>query len=84
MQSHLLYKREVSIPLAGVENTSTNIADFVISDKIIIDLKAKPFVSKDDYYQMNRYLIASSLNLGMIVNFRNKFLRPIRVIRSNS
>lgn len=78
------YEREKPIPIKGIDSQFTNIVDFAINKKLLIDLKAKSVVSKDDYYQMNRYLDASGFNLGMIVNFRNKYLKPIRVIRSNS
>ena len=78
------YFREKKIPVELIDNQFTNIVDFDISSKLLIDLKAKPLVTKDDYYQMNRYLEAAGYDLGIIVNFRNKYLRPIRVIRSHS
>ena len=78
------FNREKELPIKGIDNKVTNKVDFVIEDKILLDLKAKPLVTKEDYYQMNRYLEASSLKLGLIVNFRNKYLKPIRVIRANS
>ena len=78
------FNREKELPIKGIDNKVTNKVDFVIEDKILLDLKAKPLVTKEDYYQMNRYLEASSLRLGLIVNFRNKYLKPIRVIRANS
>lgn len=80
----ILYEREKSLPIDKIENRFTNIVDFVINNELLIDLKAKDLVTKDDYYQMNRYLNASGLKLGLIVNFRNKYLKPIRVIRANS
>ena len=80
----LPYKRENPLPLEHVGNSFTNKADFVINDQLLIELKAKPFVSKLDYIQTQRYLVAGKLKLGIIANFRNKYLRPIRVIRSNS
>ena len=70
--------------MPSIDNERTNIVDFVVESKILIDFKAKPVITKEDYYQMNRYLDASGCNLGMIVNFRNKFPKPIRVIRANS
>lgn len=79
----LPYEREKVITAPHIES-ATNRADFAIEGKILIELKAKPIVLKEDYYQMNRYLEASGYKLGMIVNFRNKYLKPIRVIRSHS
>ncbi len=83
-QSEISYEREKALPVAGIDNQFTNKADFVISSTLLIDFKVKSVVTKDDYYQMNRYLEASGLDLGLIVNFRNKYLKPIRVIRSHS
>lgn len=59
-----------------------NIPDFVIEDKIIIDFKSKKFISKEDYFQMLRYLESAKMPLGMIVNFRSTYLKPKRVINS--
>ncbi|TSC68194.1 MAG: Uncharacterized protein G01um101472_102 [Parcubacteria group bacterium Gr01-1014_72] len=78
------YEREKALPLDGVKERFTNVVDFVINGEILLDLKAKPVVTKENYYQMNRYLAASGHKLGLIVNFRNKYLKPIRVIRSYS
>lgn len=83
-EAGLGYEREKSIPIAGIENKNTNKVDFAVEGKILTDFKAKPVVTKEDYYQMNRYLEASGFKLGLIVNFRNQYLKAIRVIRSNS
>lgn len=76
--------REKALPVPLVENQNTNKADFVVDNKIVLEIKAKPFVTKEDYIQTQRYLQAGNYELGLVVNFRNKYLRPIRIIRSNS
>ncbi|MEK9180553.1 MAG: GxxExxY protein [Patescibacteria group bacterium] len=73
------YQREHPIPVSGVKS---NFVDFAVGDKILVDFKAKPFIEKDDYYQMKRYLEASNFELGLIVNFRQKHLQPKRVLNS--
>ncbi len=83
-EANIQYVREKALPLPEIDNQFTNRVDFVINSVILIDLKAKSIVTKEDYYQMNRYLEASGCKLGLIVNFRNKYLKPIRVIRSHS
>ena len=55
--------------------------DFIIDNKIIIELKARRVITREDYYQMQRYLQASGLRLGLLVNFRNRYLKPVRVVR---
>jgi len=47
---------------------------------LLLDIKSKPFITKEDYYQMRRYLKLCNLELGLIVNFRNKFLAPKRIL----
>ncbi len=81
---NIKYAREYPLPVIGIKNSFTNKVDFAIDSRILIDIKAKPLVTKADYYQMNRYLEASKFKLGLVVNFRNRYLKPIRVIRANS
>jgi len=58
-----------------------NRVDFLIEDKIILAAKAKKFILKDDYYQIQRYLQSLKKKLGLLVNFRNRYLKPKRIIR---
>jgi len=43
--------------------------DFVIDEKIIVEIKAVPFLSKNFLEQMKHYLSGSSYRLGLLVNF---------------
>ena len=47
----------------------TYVPDIVVDDKIIIELKAKPHLSKDDQSQFWSYLKAAPYTLGFLVNF---------------
>lgn len=80
-ENNIDYKRELEISKL-IDSPSGNRPDFIIENKIIFDVKAKKFITKEDYYQMLRYLKASNLELGLIVNFRNTFLKPKRVLNS--
>lgn len=71
------YSREQRISDTG------NITDFIIQDKIIIEIKSKPFLLKVDYYQLQRYLQATQIKLGILVNFREQYLNPKRVLLAN-
>jgi GxxExxY protein len=77
------YRREFEIKNLQPDSPKGNRADFVIKDKVIVDLKAKQFITKEDYYQMQRYLKAANLELGMVVNFRAYRLFPKRVLNSS-
>lgn len=79
----IVYAREVALPESFKgERGRRNIPDFFIENDIVLDLKAKRFVDKEDYFQMRRYLRASNKKLGIIVNFRDKRLLPKRVLNS--
>jgi len=78
------FQREMEIPVANIDNRRTNLVDFAVNNQILVDLKAKTMITKEDYYQMQRYLQASKFKLGLIVNFRNRYLKLIHIIRMNS
>lgn len=72
------YEREKELPISL--ETSGNQVDFIIENKILIDFKSKKFITKEDYYQMKRYLKAAKMKLGLIVNFRDRYLKPKRIL----
>jgi GxxExxY protein len=81
--AEILSKREIEFerekPINISDEVGGNRADFIIENKIILECKAKPVVTKDDYYQVLRYLKASGKKLGLLVNFRNTYLRSKRI-----
>lgn len=62
------------------EKDKRNIPDFIVEDEIVVDLKAKSLITKDDYFQMRRYLVSYKKDLGLVINFRQKYLFPKRVL----
>ncbi|MCH7640914.1 GxxExxY protein [Patescibacteria group bacterium] len=80
-EGNVNYKRGIEISNL-TDSPKGNKADFLIENKIILEVKTKKFITKEDYYQMLRYLKASNLELGLIVNFRNTYLKPKRVLNS--
>jgi GxxExxY protein len=56
--------------------------DFLVENKILLELKCKRTLGREDCYQMRRYLRALNKKLGLLVNFRDKFLRPRRILNS--
>src|SRR3989344_1320541 len=69
------YKREFKIANSG------NTVDFLVEDKIILETKSKRILTKEDYFQLQRYLQESKIKLGLLVNFRNKYIKPVRIVR---
>ncbi|OHA17157.1 MAG: hypothetical protein A3H57_03895 [Candidatus Taylorbacteria bacterium RIFCSPLOWO2_02_FULL_43_11] len=76
-EANLQYRRELNI------GSNANIADFIIENLILLELKAKPSILKEDFRQIQNYLQKSQLKLGIIANFRNRYLKPVRIIRIN-
>ncbi len=80
-ENNIKYIREGALLKSfKAERPRRNIPDFIIEDKIILDLKAKTAVEKEDYFQVKRYLVSSGKRLGIIVNFRRKHLAPKRIL----
>lgn len=76
--------REKSLPPSFEgEKNKRNIPDFIIEEKIVVDSKAKDFITKEDYFQMRRYLVSYNKELGLIINFRQKYLYPKRILSGN-
>ncbi|MCX6717555.1 MAG: GxxExxY protein [Candidatus Taylorbacteria bacterium] len=74
-ESGVKYQREKSISNTG------NIIDFIVDEKIILELKSTLTMPKEYYRQIQNYLQQTNLKLGLLVNFRSKYLRPIRIVR---
>ncbi|HPN54793.1 MAG TPA: GxxExxY protein [Candidatus Moranbacteria bacterium] len=81
----IIYSRELFLEkyFEG-EKPKRNKVDFLIDNKIVVELKCERILTEDDYYQVKRYLISSGKRLGLLVNFREKYLRPKRILNSES
>ncbi len=76
LERKILSRREIIVGDSG------NIVDFIVQDSIVLELKAKPFLLHEGYVQIQRYLHACDLRLGILVNFRTKYLQPKRILRT--
>lgn len=82
-RENIAYKREYSAPPSfDGEKKRRNIIDFIIEDRIIVDFKAKTIITRDDYFQMQRYLVSTDKELGMIVNFRQHTIKAKRIMNT--
>lgn len=83
-KSNLRYEREKDLPASFEgEQKGKNTVDFLIEEKIILEVKAKRIIEKEDYYQVKRYLKALNKKLGILVNFRDRYLKPRRILNSS-
>lgn len=77
----LAYQREAKV---SVEFESAELGkfyiDFVIENKIILEVKTVPTIVNDVVRQVLRYLDSSGLKLGIIANFRHSPLEYRRVV----
>ncbi len=60
---------------------SGNILDLLVDDKVLLEFKAKRILTKEDYYQTQRYLQETGLKLAILVNCRDKYIKPKRIVR---
>ncbi len=85
-KENLKYEREKVLPPAFKgEAWGRNRLDFYIEGVeggIILEVKIKRAITKGDYYQVRRYLAAMNLKLGILVNFRGKYIAPKRILNS--
>mgnify|MGYP001614360874 CR=1 FL=1 len=81
---NISYEREKDLYFNLDEETKIggNKIDFVVFNKIAVDLKTKKFITKEDFRQMMRYLKAGKYKLCLIVNFRGRKVEIKRVVNS--
>ena len=77
-EQKIQYGREVAIASRG------NIMDFIVDDKIVLELKADRVITKEYYRQIQNNLQQAKIKLGILVNFRDSKLTPKRIIRIDS
>jgi len=80
-QQGIKYSREQNIPIEYNHVTvGTYRPDFIIEDKIVVEIKAVPFMTKNYTDQLQHYLCGSNYKLGLLVNFGEERVTIKRVI----
>ena len=69
--------------LATGKKIAIYIPDLLVENKIIVELKAKPFTTRDDEMQGQEYLKTSAYEIIYLVNFGEPNFRPRRFIFTN-
>jgi GxxExxY protein len=77
------YQKELGVDI-NFENEKIGklFIDFLIDNKIVLEIKKTPVITKDHIKQVLRYLNALNLKLGIIANFQHKKLDYVRVLNS--
>lgn len=75
------FKEQVMVDLKYKDKTiGKNFLDFLIEDKIILEIKIGEYFSKNNLKQILDYLKLTDLKLGIIANFTNDGLKFYRVL----
>lgn len=64
-------QKRITVVFAG-RTVGTYIPDKVVNGKILLEVKSKPFLVKEDEKQFWRYLKATPYRVGFLVNFGNR------------
>lgn len=81
IEDNLPFKREVSLNVRYKDAVIGNYRpDFIIDDKIIIELKAVEFMPKAFETQLLHYLKTTGYQLGLLVNFGSPKLMIRRLL----
>ena len=75
-ESGLNYRRQMPIPVEYKRRNIGNlIADVIVADEVIVELKAVEKLAPIHTTQMLTYLKVTNLNLGLLLNFNVKTLK---------
>lgn len=82
-EKNIFYKKELPVDLMfNDKKIGKYFLDFLIEDKIVLELKAVPRLNPKDFRQVLAYLISRNLQLGMLANFRSDTLIYKRILNS--
>ena len=82
--AQLAYEREKDLKFdLGEIQIGGNRVDFVVQDKIAVDLKTKKYITREDFKQMLRYLKSGKYKLGLIINFNTPKVKIQRIVNSD-
>jgi len=75
------YKREVLVPLIYKDKRlGRYYLDFVIDDKLILEIKKSSRLTQNDFNQLKAYLKVLNLKLGILILFSDTKVRFSRVL----
>ena len=81
---NLSFKEQVFIPLKFKKETiGRQYLDFLIEDKVVLEIKKGDRFSRRNIEQVLNYLKATRLKLGILANFGSKELKFKRIVNLN-
>ncbi|MBM4402128.1 MAG: GxxExxY protein [Candidatus Cloacimonetes bacterium] len=80
-KQNIIYEKEFTVPVFyGKEKIGLERLDFLVEDKIVLELKAVRYLNPQFFKQVSAYLAATDKKLAIIANFRNNSLEFHRVL----
>ena len=84
-ENHIIFKEQVPIKILFEDNKiGQYFLDFLIEDKIVLEIKKMDKFLKSNFDQTYAYLKSTKLELGILANFTKSGLQYKRIINSNS
>ncbi len=82
-EENIRYVRELTMPLF-YKNKEVGLrrVDFLVEDKVLVELKAVSEIGNTHYNQVLNYLTAYKLEVGLLINFGESSLNFKRFINS--
>lgn len=66
----IAFREQASVPVSFEhQHIGRHIIDFVVADRVVLEIKQGDFCSPDHIGQVKRYLTALALRLGILANF---------------
>jgi len=79
------FKEQVPVRLSiGNQNIAKGVVDFLVEDKVVLEIKKGERFLKSNIDQVYSYLKMTNLKLGILVNFTPRGLQFKRIINLNS
>ena len=83
----IIYKEESAKIVGAIfevhKRLGVGLPDFVCYDKIIVELKAVNELLDVHKAQVRNYLTITGYELGILCNFNELYMEPVRVLNSN-
>ncbi len=84
-EANILYKEQAPYQVIYKEEViGNNYLDFLIEDKLIIELKRSDFYSKKYIDQVSNYIKVSNLKLAILINFTSNGVRVKRIVNAQT
>ncbi|MBI2599119.1 GxxExxY protein [Candidatus Curtissbacteria bacterium] len=81
---NIRYEQELEVDLKYKDaKIGKYFLDFLIEEKVILEIKAVPRLLPRDFHQVLAYLKARGLELGILTNFRSESLVYKRILNSD-